>query len=59
MLTIQQAAAQLGVSVRRVQALCAQKRIKGARKAGPVWVLPNKLTIKPGSRGPHSQRTTP
>lgn len=52
-MTITEAAKKLGLSERRVQELCREGRIPGAKcVGGRVWVLPNELKIIPGSRGP-------
>jgi hypothetical protein len=47
-----QAAARLGVSTLRVQQLCRQRRIKGARLVGRVWMIPEEFEVTPGARGP-------
>ncbi len=39
-ITCQQAAAQWGISPRRVQFLCDQGRIAGARRVGRMWFIP-------------------
>ncbi len=39
-LTIQEIADLWGISHRRVGVLCSEGRIKGARKMGPIWVIP-------------------
>lgn len=42
-----------GITPHRVCELCRRGRIPGARLvAGRVWILPNKPTITPGTRGP-------
>jgi len=41
MISAKEAAALLGVSERRVRALCEQNRIAGAKKVGGTWVLPS------------------
>lgn len=52
-MTATDAAKLLGISLRRVQELCKQGRIPGARLVeGRVWILPNTLTVTPGTRGP-------
>jgi excisionase family DNA binding protein len=57
MISIAEAAARLGISERRLQTLCAQRRIPGARLVhGRVWELPEHFTITPGSRGPRLTR---
>ncbi len=49
------AAQQLGISTLRVQQLCQQRRIKGARLVGRVWMIPEQFTVTPGTRGPGMQ----
>lgn len=39
-ISAREAALKWGISKRRVQALCADGRIKGASKVGMVWVIP-------------------
>ena len=39
-LTVKDASAQWGISIRRVTALCEHGRIEGAIKASGVWILP-------------------
>lgn len=39
-LSISQMAEKWGVSRRRIQVLCAEKRIKGAIRIGFVWAIP-------------------
>jgi excisionase family DNA binding protein len=52
-ITTREAAVILGVSERRVQILCKQRRIKGAKLvAGRAWQIPADFEIKPGTRGP-------
>lgn len=51
-ITAQEAAEKRGVSIRRIQLLCRQRRIPGARYVGRVWLLPEDFTITPGKRGP-------
>ena len=48
-MTASEAAKKWGVSVRRVQILCAQGRIKGALRFGPVWKIP-KTAVLPNAR---------
>jgi hypothetical protein len=47
-----EAAAKRGMTLRRMQALCRQRRIKGARLVGRVWMIPEDFEITPGTRGP-------
>jgi hypothetical protein len=46
------AAGRLGVTPLRVQQLCRQRRIKGARLTGRVWMIPEDFEVTPGTRGP-------
>ncbi|MEE1009981.1 MAG: helix-turn-helix domain-containing protein [Agathobacter sp.] len=39
-ITVQEAAEQWGLSVRRVQTLCNENRIEGAKKFGTIWAIP-------------------
>jgi len=39
-ITPQEAAAQWGISLRRVQVFCAEKRIPGAKQMGRQWLIP-------------------
>lgn len=39
-LTIQQVAEKWGVSIRRVNTLCNEGRIKGATRFGNTWAIP-------------------
>ncbi|RZT23606.1 helix-turn-helix domain-containing protein [Fictibacillus sp. BK138] len=39
-MSAKEAANKWGISKRRVQVLCAEKRIVGANKVGMVWVIP-------------------
>jgi excisionase family DNA binding protein len=45
-ITTQEAAELWGVKIRRVQALCESNRIKGAKRLGQIWVIPQS-TLKP------------
>jgi len=52
-MTTAEAAQQLGVTQQRVQALCRQRRIPGARLiASRTWLLPANFKVTPGTRGP-------
>lgn len=51
-MTIQKAAARLGISEQRVRKLAAQGRIRGAVRHGKSWTIPNPIELKPGRRGP-------
>ena len=53
------AAAILGVTPRRMRALCHQRRIPGARLTGRDWHIPvtdGRIEIIPGTRGPNPRR---
>lgn len=50
MITVAQAATQLGVTPRRVRALLGQHRIVGAVKMGRDWLIPDRVQVTPGSR---------
>ena len=50
--TVTQAAEELGVKPVRVRQLCQQGRVKGAEKLGSTWVIPKPIDIAPGTRGP-------
>lgn len=39
-ISVKEAAAKWGISIRRVQALCAKNRIDGAYRLGDVWAIP-------------------
>jgi hypothetical protein len=39
-MTAQQAAEKWGITKRRVQILCSEDRIHGAKRIGHMWVLP-------------------
>jgi excisionase family DNA binding protein len=52
MIDTTEAAERLGVSTLRVQQLCRQRRIKGARLTGRVWMIPEYFVVTPGTRGP-------
>ena len=45
-LTVAQAAKQEGVSAGRIKALLAQHRIAGAKKHGPVWMIPADFKVQ-------------
>ncbi len=40
-ITAQEAANKWGITRRRVQVLCSQNRIKGAKRLGNMWAIPN------------------
>ena len=48
-ITVQEAAQKWGVSVRRVQYLCGNDRIKGAERFGSVWRIPS-TAVLPNAR---------
>lgn len=39
-ITAQEAAEKWGITRRRVQILCVENRIKGAKRLGNMWVIP-------------------
>lgn len=39
-ITAQETAAKWGITRRRVQILCVQNRIEGAKRMGNMWVIP-------------------
>ena len=45
-MTTKETAALWGITIRQVQSLCESDRINGAKKLGPIWVIP-KGTAKP------------
>ena len=51
-LTARHAAAELGVSERRVRQLAGEGRVCGAVKHGKEWLIPSPVEVIPGSRGP-------
>ena len=57
-ITVQEAAAKWGVSVRRVQYLCCNDRIKGAVRFGPVWKIPS-TAVLPNARRKTKEPTLP
>lgn len=57
-ITVQEAAAKWGVSVRRVQYLCCNDRIKGAVRFGPVWKIPS-TAVLPNARRKTEEPTLP
>jgi hypothetical protein len=44
-ITVKEAAAKFGVSVMRIRQLLRGRRIRGARKLGPIWVTPDGAVI--------------
>ena len=50
--TVRKAAAELGVSERRVRQLASEGRVRGAVKAGAEWLIPTPVEVVPGKRGP-------
>ncbi|MBU3114581.1 DNA-binding protein [Clostridium lacusfryxellense] len=41
-ITVQEAAEKWGITTRRVQVLCVEKRILGATKYASIWIIPEK-----------------
>ncbi len=52
MVTTNVAANEMGISVRRLQALLNQGRVRGAERVGRDWLVPAPTELVPGSRGP-------
>ena len=54
-ITVKEAAEKWGVTPRRVQILCSQERIKGARRLGKSWMIPTHAVLPSSARGnePH------
>ncbi|MDR2173713.1 MAG: helix-turn-helix domain-containing protein [Burkholderiales bacterium] len=52
MLSTAEAAALLGISQRRLQALLVEGRVKGAQRVGRSWIIPDNPQIYAGSSGP-------
>lgn len=50
-MTVNEASQKWGVSARRVQILCAQGRVKGAMRFGPVWKIPQSAILPNARRG--------
>lgn len=51
MISVKEAAALLNnISERRVRTLCAEGRIKGAKKISGVWLLPDKPQVTAAAR---------
>jgi hypothetical protein len=50
-MTAQEAAKKWGITKRRVQILCVEKRIEGAQRLGNMWVIPH------GAQKPVDART--
>ena len=57
-ITVKEAAEKWQVSVRRVQILCSQNRIKGAYRFGKSWVIPAKAVL-PNARRKEEEPTLP
>lgn len=45
MITVKQAAEKFGVSEMRIRQLLQEGRIRGAKKLGPIWVIPERAVI--------------
>lgn len=52
LITLREAAKRRGLSLRRLQLLCKNRRISGARFVGARWLVPDDFTVRPGRRGP-------
>jgi len=55
-ITPAEAAAELGVHLKRVQALLREGRIPEAQKWAGRWMIARKFTVLPGTRGPNFQK---
>ena len=40
-MTLKEASEQWGIGERRIRTLCSEGRVEGAKKIGPVWVIPS------------------
>jgi hypothetical protein len=52
MITVIDAARLLGVTPGRVRTLCRQGRIRGAKRIGYTWIMPNRVMVYQAARGP-------
>ena len=52
MIDTSSAAKRLGVTAQRMQQLCRERRVSGARMIGRSWFVPEDFKVKPGTRGP-------
>lgn len=54
-ITVKEAAEKWGVTVRRVQILCNQEKIKGAVRFGKSWMIPSRAVLPSSGKGsePH------
>lgn len=59
LLTIPEAATELGVSAQRVRRLAARGRIVGAVKCGRDWLIPAPVRVTPGKPGRPARREAP
>lgn len=57
-MSIHDAAALWGISVRRVNRLCKDGRIPGAKKLPSLWIVPADATKPPDTRGHAPQKKT-
>ena len=49
-ITVQETAKKWGITVRQVQILCKEKRIKGATKISRIWIVPENATKPTGNK---------
>jgi hypothetical protein len=56
LITTEEAATRNGISARYVQRLCADGRVKGAQKVGPMWLVPESFKWKALPRGPKPRK---
>jgi len=55
-ITVQDAAKKWNITIRRVQALCAEGRVEGATKHASVWAIPENVE-KPSDARITSEKT--
>jgi hypothetical protein len=55
LLTVSEAARELGISEQRIRVLLAESRIQGARRHGErIWVIPSPVVVLPPAARPKS-----
>jgi hypothetical protein len=52
LISADEGATRLGVTVRRFRVLCNERRIRGARFIAGRWFVPADFVVTPGTRGP-------
>lgn len=53
-LTVREAARRYDVTPRRIQKLIADRRIPGATRKGPIWLLPDDFSVLPPPKRRHA-----